>query len=98
MRNRRATMLGAAGIATAAVAVWALPQHPLVKERRLSRLSLAELTPVALRDRTDPQTLYWYGRRLNDAERYAEAADVLRTGAELDPDAVRLRDEWARTQ
>ena len=96
-RRRRAAALGAAGIATAAVAVWALPQHPFVKERRLSHLTLSELTPLALKDRTDPQTLYWYGRRLNDAERYPLAADVLRTGVELDPDTARLRDEWART-
>ena len=71
--------------------VWHLPQF---QERRLSRLSLAQLRSEQGGRLDDPRLLYYIGLRLNQQRRYAEADPYLRNAVALDPDSPRLRDAW----
>jgi Flp pilus assembly protein TadD len=71
---------------------------PYTEWWRESRLRAAPLEQLQQSAKTaDPIGLYWLGQRLNEQERYHEAAPVLERAAQADPASPRIRDAWAQS-
>lgn len=85
-----------AAVAVAAVALRVVPNIPAFHEARFSRMGLRDLARGQEAHADDPIFLYYFGKRLNEAGQYATALPVLARAAGIDPDAARVRDEWAR--
>ena len=93
-RPRRAALLIGLLLLIAGAGAWTFWHLPQYQERRLSRLSLAQLQGERGGRLDDPSLLYYVGLRLNQQGRYAEADPYLRNAVALDPDSPRLRDAW----
>jgi len=74
--------------------LWDVSRTPAHQDRRLSRLSLAQLQRERGGRIDDPRLLYYVGLRLNQQGRYHDADPILRNAVGLDPDSPRLRDAW----
>lgn len=73
---------------------WDITHTSTYQDKRLSRLSLAQLERERGGRIDDPRLLYYIGLRLNQQGRFAEADPYLRNAVGLDPDSPRLRDAW----
>ena len=89
-----AALLAAFALLALGLAAWDVIHAPAYQERRLSRLSLAQLQQERAGRLDDPRLLYYIGLRLNQQGRCAEADPYLRNAVGLDPDTPRLRDAW----
>ena len=58
--------------------------------------SLAQLAAVQTEKQNDPLFLYYFGKKLNQAGRFADAEAVMQRCVGLDPEPARFRDEWAQ--
>lgn len=87
---------GALLLIVVGVCAWAIPRHPIYEEWRYARMALPELERERDGRMENPRLLYHIGRRLNAAQRFAEADPYLRQAVGLDPDDPRAREEWTR--
>src|SRR5947207_1791487 len=90
--SRRLALLGGLlALAAGALAAQRLWLSPEARERRLARMSLAELEQAAGAGRRDPLLQYALGRRREDAGDLDGAAEALERALELDPALARAR-------
>lgn len=90
----KAALLAAFALLALGLLAWDVTHAPAYQDRRLARLSLAQLERERGGRMDDPRLLYYVGLRLNQQGRYAEADPLLRNAVGLDPDSPRLRDAW----
>ena len=62
----------------------------------MAQMSLTQLETIAPTRKNDSRFLYYYGKRLNEKKRFAEADPVLRQAVGLEPNSARLRDQWTQ--
>ncbi len=90
----KAGLLAVFALLALGLTFWDITRAPAYQDRRLSRLSLAQLERERGGRIDDPCLLYYIGLRLDQQGRYAEADPYLRNAVGLDPDSPRLRDAW----
>ncbi|MCS6858908.1 MAG: tetratricopeptide repeat protein [Abditibacteriales bacterium] len=88
MRWWRLVLLG--GVIAAGVTI-VLRCAPSFRERRLARLSLAELSRLSRQSPDDALVLYYYGEALQRRGKVSDAADAFRRAAAADPQMARAR-------
>lgn len=91
-------VLLACAVALVPLAARALFWLPAYQERRVAKLSLAELDALARREPENAVALLAYGRNLNRIGRAAEALLPLERAAGLSPDDGRIREAWSLAQ
>ena len=82
------------------IGVWGVLHHPAYREAKYAALSLPDLqNQVRASDAApDHLLLYYCGRRLNEANRFAEALPILERAALTDLNDARIRDALATAQ
>lgn len=96
LSKKLSSLLATAALGSLVVALVGAPYSGWYQDWRDAQCSLETLLKEQAGHQNDPIFLYYIGRRLNERQRYAEAAPFLECAVGLDPESARQRDEWAR--